>query len=71
MLYALATMVVLLWLGRDELYWKEYVGVVAFLIISGAAIALLHFQSVLIVVALVIADIYLLLRVFGSDIEIH
>jgi hypothetical protein len=70
MLIAIATLVVLLVMGRNDLSPTEIIGVVAFVILSGGVIAVFQLQPVIFIFAVVAADIYLILKVFGSDITI-
>jgi hypothetical protein len=71
MIVAIAALVVLLVVGRDELGLKDISGIVAFLIISGGLIALVHLQPVIFMAAVAVVDIYLILRIFGADITIR
>lgn len=70
MLFALATFIVLLVLGRNDLSLKEIIGVVGFLIVSCGVITLLNLDPVIFMTAVGVADIYLILKIFGSDITI-
>jgi hypothetical protein len=69
-LFAIATLILLFAMGWRELDIKEITGVVAFLICVGLVIVLSNLSAVLVVVAVALADIYLILRIFGTDITV-
>ena len=71
MVFALATFVVLLVLGRNELSIKEVLAAVGFVVLSGGVIALLKLPFTIFMTVIAIADIYLVLKIFGADIAIR
>lgn len=62
---------VLIFLGRDELGIRSILGIVCFLVISGCVMAVFHVQPQIFIVVLVFVDVYLILKLFGSDIRIR
>jgi hypothetical protein len=71
MLFAVACCVVLLFLGRDDLSLKSVAGIVVFLVASCSAIAVLRLHPIIVIVPVVAVDVYLTLKIFGSDIRIR
>lgn len=71
MLIAIATCVVLFIVGRDDLSIKDFIGIVTILGISSIAIFVLRLHPISITVPVVVVDIYMILKIFGSDIAIR
>lgn len=70
MIFVVATFVVLLVIGRNELSLKEIVAAVAFLILAAGFVVVSHLHPIVSMTAVAIVDIFLILKIFGSDISI-
>jgi hypothetical protein len=68
---ALATCVVLLVLGREDLGLKGILGVVALLVACAVFLSALHLHPLLFTTVLALVDIVLLLKVVGADIVVR
>jgi uncharacterized protein YacL len=71
MLFAMAACVALLFFGREDLGLRGILGIVALLLAVFAACILLNWPPVLILLAIVAVDIFMVLKVFGSDLRIN
>lgn len=71
MLFAMAACVALLFFGREDLGLRGILGIVALLLAVFGACILLNWPPVLILLAIVAIDIFMVLKVFGSDLRIN
>ncbi len=71
MIFVLVACIVLLILGREELGPAHIVGVVAFLLIAGYLLYAFELQAAYYMSLVALLDVYLVIKVFGSDIRVR